>query len=88
MKQFVKISSCDVTYRDVPHLGYCAIFSAVSGLMVQERAALINELCRLSKHQQKAPIPGKTEMDTPSNHAPVRVSPAMNLLRRQMSDLS
>ena len=85
-----KNAGCDVTYRDVPHLGYCAICFAGSGFKVQgssERAALISELCRLRRHWPEAPILGESEVDTSSSHAPVHVSPAMNQLRRELSDL-
>ena len=89
-----KNAGCDVTYRTLPHLGYCAMCFAVSGFKVQgssERKALLNELCRLRRHWPEAPILGESELPSTSSgqgsHAPVRVSAAMNALRREMSDL-
>ena len=72
-----KNTDCDVTYRDVPHLGYCCHVSSPD----------IGTLVKLRKHWPEAPILGESEVDTSSSHAPVRVSPAMNALRKRMSDL-
>ena len=72
-----KNAGCDVTYRDVPHVGHCCFVSAPD----------IDTLVRLRNHWPEAPILGDRELDTSSSHAPVRVSPAMNRLRRKMSDL-
>ena len=72
-----KNTACDVTYRDVPHLGYCCHVSSPD----------IGTLVKLRKHWPEAPILGESEVDTSSSHAPVRVSPAMNALRKRMSDL-
>ena len=52
-----------------------------------ERKALIGELCRLRKRWPNAKILGVTEVDTSQSHAPVRVSPLMNALRRVLSNL-
>lgn len=85
-----KNAVCDITYRDLPNVGYCIECFAVQGFKVQgsrERAKLINELCRLRRHWPEAPILGMSELDTSSKHAPVRVSDAMNALRRELSDL-
>lgn len=85
-----KNAGCDVTYRDLPNVGHCIECFAVPGFKVQgsrERDALINELCRLRRHYPEAPILGGSELDTSAKHAPVRVSAAMNQLRREMSDL-
>ena len=85
-----KNAHCDVTYRSVPHLGYCIECFAVPEFKVQgsrERQALIDELCRLRKHWPEAPILGMSEIDPSASHAPVRVNPEMNALRRQLSDL-
>lgn len=72
-----KNAGCDVTYRDLPNVGHCCIVSSPD----------INTLCRLRRHYPEAPILGDSELDTSSKHAPVRVSAAMNQLRREMSDL-
>ena len=72
-----KNTGCDVTYRDVPHLGYCCYVSCPD----------IGTLVKLRKHWPEAPILGESEVDTSSSHAPVRVSAAMNSLRSEMSDL-
>ena len=85
-----KNSACDVTYRDVPHLGYCAICFAGSGFKVHgssERAKLLDELVLLRRKWPDAKILGASELDTSASHAPVRVNPEMNQLRREMSDL-
>ena len=85
-----KNAGCDVTYRTLPHVGHCVVCDASSKFKdpgSKERAALISELCRLRRHWPEAPILGVSELDTTSSHAPIRVSPAMNALRREMSDL-
>ena len=48
---------------------------------------LISELCRLRRHYPEAKILGVSELDVSASHAPVRVNPEMNALRREMSDL-
>ena len=85
-----KNTGCDVTYRDVPHLGYCVVCDASSKLQVsdsKERTKLLDELVRLRLKWPEAPILGESEVDTSGSHAPVRVNPAMNELRRELSDL-
>ena len=85
-----KNTQCDITYRDVPKIGHCVVCDASSKFKVpgsSERAALIGTLVKLRKHWPEAHILGMSELDTSSKHAPVRVSEAMNQLRRQMSDL-
>ena len=85
-----KNAQCDITYRDVPNIGHCAECFAVPGFKVQgsrERAMLLDELVRLRRKWPEAPILGISELDTSSKHAPVRVSEAMNALRRELSDL-
>ena len=72
-----KNAGCDVTCRTLPHLGYCCFVSSPD----------IGTLCKLRRHWPEAPILGASELDTSSSHAPVRVSAAMNALRRAMSDL-
>ena len=86
-----KNAHCDVTYRDVPHIGHCAECFAVPGFKVQgsrERQVLIDQLCKLRRHWPEAKILGVSELDTSGSHAPIRVSEAMNQLRRELSDLS
>ena len=66
------------------------IINAVPGWRVAgsgERQALIDELCRLRRHWPDAKILGVSEIDPSTSHAPVRVNPEMNALRREMSDL-
>ena len=48
---------------------------------------LIDRLCRLRRQYPNAKILGVSEIDPTSAHAPVRVNPMMNALRREMSDL-
>lgn len=72
-----KNTHCDVTYRAVPHLGYCCYVSCPD----------IGTLVKLRKHWPEAPILGVSEIDPSASHAPVWVNPEMNALRRQLSDL-
>ena len=53
----------------------------------EEHKALLCKLCRLRHHYPNAKILGVSEVNTPSMHTPIRVNPAMNALRREMSDL-
>ena len=79
----------DAQHRDVPNVGHCIVYDASSKWKVsgsKERAALVRELCRLRKHYPETPILGMSELDTSSSHAPVRVSAAMNALRRELSE--
>ena len=81
---------CDAQHRDVPNVGHCVVCDASGKWKVpgsKERAALVRELCRLRDHYLETPILGWSELDTSYEHAPVRVSAAMNQLRREMSDL-
>ena len=48
---------------------------------------LIDQLCKLRRHWPDAKILGVSELDTSGSHAPIRVSEAMNQLRRELSDL-
>ena len=52
-----------------------------------EHKALLCKLCRLRRHYPKAKILGVSEVNTSSTYAPISVNPAMNALRREMSDL-
>ena len=58
-----------------------------SDTAVTSAAPTSARLGKLRKHWPEAPILGESEVDTSSSHAPVRVSPAMNALRKRMSDL-
>ena len=71
---------------------YCIIVDGRKGLSSKvqsskERAALIDELCRLRRQWPEAPILGVSELDVSASHAPIRVNPEMNALRREMSNL-
>ena len=52
-----------------------------------EHKALLCKLCRLRRHYPNAKILGVSEVNTSSTYAPIKVNPAMNALRREMSDL-
>ena len=97
-----KGSACESRHRFIPHIGHCVVCDAgfrfqdagsrCSRDLKHEtwnmkRSALIAELCRLRRHWPEAPILGVSELDTSSSHAPVRVNPEMNALRRELSDL-
>lgn len=84
-----KGSDREPDYRDVPNVGLCVVVSSSPKFKVpgsKERATLIDQLVRLRRHWPEAPILGVSELDTSSSHAPVRVSEAMNQLRRELSD--
>lgn len=86
-----KGSACQSGHRFIPHIGHCIVveaggFSDGSKCQVS-RAKLLNELVRLRKHWPEAKILGISELDTSASHAPVRVNPEMNKLRRELSDL-
>ena len=53
----------------------------------EEHKALLCKLCRFRRHYPNAKILGVSEVNTSSTYAPIRVNPAMNALRREMSDL-
>ena len=53
----------------------------------EEHRVLLCKLCRLRRHYPNAKILGVSEVNTSSTHAPIKVNPAMNALRREMSDL-
>ena len=72
-----KNAACDVTYRDVPYIGHCCYVSSPD----------IDTLVKLRKHWPEAPILGVSELDVSASHAPTRVNPEMNALRRELSDL-
>ena len=76
-----KGSACESHHRFIPHIGHCVDINCGN------RTVLIEQLCKLRKQWPEAPILGESELDTSSTHAPVRVSAAMNALRRELSDL-
>ena len=94
-----KGSAYESRHRFIPHIGHCIVLNASSKWQVpgsSERAALIDQLCKLRRHHPDAPILGVSELPwdgpstgsgTVSSHAPVRVSDAMNALRRELCDL-
>ena len=53
----------------------------------KERRELLDQLVFLRRHNPDAKILGVSEVDPSASHAPVRVNPEMNALRREMSDL-
>ena len=85
-----KGSGCESRHRFIPHIGHCTECFAVPGFRVKgsrERAKLLDELVRLRRQWPDAKILGASELDTSASHAPVRVNPEMNDLRRELSDL-
>ena len=52
-----------------------------------ERRELLDQLVFLRRYNPDAKILGVSEVDPSASHAPVRVNPEMNALRREMSDL-
>ena len=72
-----KNDMCDIAYRAVPHLGYCCYVGSPD----------VENLVKLRKQWPEAPLLGVSEVDTSASHAPIRVNPEMNALRRKMSDL-
>ncbi len=57
----------------------------------ESRTELLNQLyqlIRLHRHYPDAKILGLSEIDLSSAYAPIKVSPWMNQLRREMSDLT
>lgn len=71
---------------------YCIIVDGRKGLSSKaqsskERAALVDELCRLRRQWPEAPILGVSELDASARYAPIRVSEAMNQLRLELSNL-
>ena len=79
------ISDCKLS--DIGHSVICDASTKFNVSGSSERKALINELVELRRHWPNAKILGISEVDPSTSHAPVRVSPEMNALRREMSDL-
>ena len=76
-----KGSACESRHRFIPHIGHCVDINCGN------RSVLIKQLCKLRRHWPEAKILGVSELDVSASHAPVRVNPEMNALRREMSDL-
>ena len=76
-----KGSACESRHRFIPHIGHSIDVNCGN------RKVLIDQLCKLRKQWPEAKILGVSELDSSGSHAPVRVSAAMNALRRAMSDL-
>lgn len=71
----------DARHRFIPHVGHCI------ELDCGKRPELIDQLVKLRKHWPDAKILGVSELDPSASHAPVRVNPWMNALRRELSDM-
>ena len=76
-----KGGNCKSSHRYIPYIGHCI------EVCCGERSKLLDQLCRLRKHNPDAKILGVSELDLSGNHALVRVSEEMNRLRRELSDL-
>ena len=76
-----KSHACNSRHRFFPHIGHCI------ELDCGNRPELINQLVKLRRHWSNAKILGFSELDTTSSHAPVRVNPWMNELRKELSNL-
>ena len=85
-----KGSALGSLHRFIPHIGHCIVCDAGSKFKVtgsSERQMLTEKLCDLRRHWPEAKILGVSELDVSASHAPVRVNPEMNALRRELSDL-
>ena len=76
-----KGSACGSHHRFIPNIGHCI------DINYRNRSELIDQLCKLRKHWPEAKILGVSELDTSATYAPIRVSEAMNQLRRELSNL-
>ena len=76
-----KSRACNSRHRFIPHIGHCI------ELDCGNRPALISQLVKLRQHWPNAKILGLSELDISASHAPVRVNPWMNVLRKELSDL-
>lgn len=84
-----KSTTLDSHHRLVSGLGHCLFINAnfkSEGAGSKSRTLLIEELVRLRHHHPDAKILGTSEIDTTTTYAPVRVSTAMNKLRRELSE--
>ncbi len=76
-----KSLACNSRHRFIPHIGHCIELDSGN------RPALINQLVKQRQHWPNAKILGLSELDISASHAPVRVNPWMNVLRKELSDL-
>lgn len=76
-----KSTACISRHRFIPHIGHCI------ELDCGNRQALISQLLKLRRQWPHAKILGRSELDITASHAPVKVNPFMNELRRELSDL-
>lgn len=76
-----KSRACNSRHRFIPHIGHCIELDSGN------RPALINQLVKQRQHWPNAKILGISELDISASHAPVRVNPWMNELRKELSDL-
>lgn len=75
-----KSPACISRHRFIPHIGHCI------ELDCGNRPALISQILKMRGHWPNAKILGHSELDTSASHAPVKVNPFMNELRRELSD--
>ena len=76
-----KSRACNSRHRFIPHIGHCI------ELDCGNRPAVITQLVKQRQHWPNAKILGLSELDISASHAPVRVNPWMNELRKELSDL-
>lgn len=80
--------------REVKRLNACSIGIKFNGSLKPEtcnlklRAKLLRLLVELRERFPNAKILGGSELDITSSHAPVRVNPKMNELRKELSNIS
>ena len=75
-----KYNNCSISIR------YCGFLESGTWNF-EQRKALINLLAQLRLRYPDAKILGISELDATSSHAPVRINPKMNELRKELSDL-
>ena len=80
-----KSSTVKSEYRHMHPLGKCIVVEPEIWNREQHHV-LISELVRMRRHWPDAKILGLSEVNPASTHAPVRVNPRMNQLRRELSD--
>ena len=80
-----KSSTVKSEYRHMHPLGNCIVVEPEIWNREQHHV-LISELVRMRRHWPDAKILGLSEVNPASTHAPVRVNPRMNQLRRELSD--
>lgn len=89
-----KSRACYSSHRFIPHIGQCievkapGFNSGFSGQNARFREQLLDELVRLRSHFPNAKILGVSELDVREVRSRnIVVSEAMNVLRRELSDL-